>query len=106
MLLLSDFLILHDLGVAAGEIGLVDVLDFSFGVLSRHGFNHPLLGAVGDFQETQGYRSVLETPEMSVLREHVHRFFYMCRTLLFGVHDARPDVDYLGSSVLKHYNHG
>ena len=87
------------------EVRLDYVLGFRSRLLSGDGSDYSMFGTMGHVQETQKHRSVLKTPEMSVLCLHVHRSFDMRRTLLFGVRNACPDVDYLGSGVLKHYNH-
>src|SRR5580765_5301662 len=105
MLLPLDSLILHDLGGVAGEIGLVDVLDFSFGVLPGNGFNHSMLGAVGCFQETEEHRSVLETPEMPVLCFSLYGHFGVFLHILWRICDAVCYVDYLVVVLFKHYNH-
>ena len=54
-----DSQILHGSEAAVREIIMVGVLGFGFGVLSGHGFNHPMPWTVERFQETEERRSVL-----------------------------------------------
>ena len=63
-----------------------------------------MLGTVECLQKTEKRRSVLQTSKMPVLCEHVHRAINLRRTILFRVHYAPPDVDYLGMCLLSGYN--
>ena len=75
-------------------------------MLSGDGIDYEVRGTVGCIQETAFTGSVLETTQVSVLRIYVYRAIDLRWTVLFGVRNAHRNVDYLGSSVLCHYNHG
>lgn len=88
------------------ETGLDHILGFSFSLLSGHGFNLTGFRAVPCFQKIKVNRSLFQTLEMPVLREHVHRTFDLCGTLFFRFRDVVADVGNLGNRVLSYYNHG
>lgn len=91
---------LQDSGHAVhNETGLVDLLGVGSRLLSGYDPDFTVRWSVERFQEATFHRQMLETPQMPVLRIHVHRAFDLRGALLLRVYYARSYVDYLGSGV-------